>query len=89
MKSGIYGTAHVHGTTWILIFGDGGRGTVTHFSGGSRIFQGWRRQLSGGVGVGGGKTKTYDFAKFFQKLHEIERIWTRLDPPQVADPGFS
>ena len=28
---------------------------------------------SPGVGVG---TPTYDFAKFSQKLHEIERIWT-------------
>ena len=38
-----------------------------------------------------GVAPTYDFAKFSQKLHEIERIWTpggggggcegRLDPP--------
>ena len=27
--------------------------------------------------VGGGGAPTYDFAKNFQKLHEIERIWTR------------
>ena len=26
---------------------------------------------------GGGGAPTYDFAKFSQKLHEIERIWTR------------
>ena len=25
----------------------------------------------------GGGVPTYDFAKFSQKLHEIERIWTR------------
>ena len=24
---------------------------------------------------GGGGVETYDFAKFSQKLHEIERIW--------------
>ena len=29
------------------------------------------RQLPGG----GGGAPTYDFAKFSQKLHEIERIW--------------
>ena len=28
------------------------------------------------VGVGGGGVPTYDFAKFSQKLHEIERILT-------------
>ena len=36
------------------------------------------RQLPGGA-------STYDFAKFYQKLHEIERIWTpggaSLAPP--------
>ena len=26
--------------------------------------------------LGGGVVPTYDFAKFSQKLHEIERIWT-------------
>ena len=41
------------------------------FSGGSRIFPRRGRQLSGGEGA-----LTYDFAKFPQKLHEIERIWT-------------
>ena len=39
------------------------------FSGGSRISPRRGRQLSRGA-------PTYDFAKFFQKLHEIERIWT-------------
>ena len=54
-------------------------------SGGSRISQRWERQPSGE----GGGAPTYDFAKFSQKLNEIERIWTRggaslappLDPP--------
>ena len=36
-------------------------------SGGSRISPRRGRQLPGGA--------TYDFAKFSQKLHEIERIW--------------
>ena len=36
-------------------------------SGGSRI--------SGGANSSGG-APTYDFAKFSQKLHEIERIWS-------------
>ena len=36
--------------------------------------------------VQGGGAPTYDFAKFSQKLHEIERIWTpgggaSLTPP--------
>ena len=40
---------------------------------------------------------TYDFAKFFQKLHEIERIWTPggrtslalpLDPPLVKSTSI-
>ena len=43
-------------------------------SGGSRISPG------GGANSPGGAT-TYDFAKFSQKLHEIERIWTRGAPP--------
>ena len=38
-------------------------------SGGSRISPRRGRQLSRGA-------PTYDFAKFSQKLHEIERIWT-------------
>ena len=41
-----------------------------------------------------GGAPTYDFAKFFQKLHEIERIWTHeggaslapLDPPLLVPP---
>ena len=55
------------------------------FSGGSRISPRRGRQLPGGV-------PTYEFVEFSQKLHEIERIWTRggegraspappLDPP--------
>ena len=40
-------------------------------SGGSRISLRRGRQLSGGA-------TAYDFAKFSQKLHEIERIWTTL-----------
>ena len=43
---------------------------ISHASGGSRISPRRGRQLSGGEGA------TYDFAKFSQKLHEIERIWT-------------
>ena len=39
------------------------------YSGGSRISPRRGRQLPGGA-------PTYDFAKFSQKLHEIERIWT-------------
>ena len=42
---------------------------VSLLSGGSRISPRRGRQLPGGA-------PTYDFAKFSQKLHEIERIWT-------------
>ena len=43
----------------------------------------------GGANSPEGRTPTYNFAKFSQKLHEIERIWTPggrplrtpLDPP--------
>ena len=54
-------------------------------SGGSRISPRWGRQLSR-------EALTYDLAKFSQKLHEIERIWTSrgdaslvppLDPPLI------
>ena len=38
--------------------------------GGSRISPRWWRQPSGGG------APTYNFAKFSQKLHGIERIWT-------------
>ena len=32
--------------------------------------------------LGAGGVPTYDFAKFSKKkMHEIERIWTPLDPP--------
>ena len=41
-------------------------------SGGSRISPRRGRQLS----EGGGEAPKYDFDKFSQKLHEIERIWT-------------
>ena len=41
-----------------------------NISGGSRISPRRGRQLPGGGGA-----PTYDFAKFSQKLHEIERIW--------------
>ena len=39
----------------------------------------WRIQDFPEVGTPtpGGGAPTYDFAKFSQKLHEIERIWTR------------
>ena len=41
--------------------------------------------LRGGAPTPQGSAPTYDFAKFSQKLHEIERIWTRerasLAPP--------
>ena len=40
---------------------------------------------------GGGGAPTYDFAKFSQKLHEIERIWTPRAPPRSAtelSPGI-
>ena len=58
---------------------------LQHFkqsSGGPRISPRWRRQPSRGA-------PTYDLAKFSQKLHQIERIWTPggarpsppLDPP--------
>ena len=56
-------------------FSNGG----TNYSGGSRIFPRRGRQLSGGG------APTYDFAKFSQKLHEIERIWT---PRGGARPKF-
>ena len=58
-------------------------------SDGSRISSRWGREPSGGGGAW-----THNFAKFSQKLHEIERIWTPggggrgvrpsppLDPPQ-------
>ena len=38
-------------------------------SGGSRISRGGGANSPGGL-------PTYDFAKFSQKLHDIERIWT-------------
>ena len=39
----------------------------------------------GGANSPGGGAPTYDFAKFSQKLHEIERIWT---PRGGARPKF-
>ena len=60
-------------------------------SGGSRISPRRGRQLPRGA-------PTYDFTKFSQKMHEIERIWTPgggacpkfyyVDPPLICD-GFS
>ena len=56
-------------------------------SGRSRISLKWGRQPFGGEG--GGVAPTYDFAKFPQKLHEIERIWSPLRCANVvADPEF-
>ena len=43
-------------------------------SGGSRISRRWRRQLPGGG------APTNEFAKSSQRLHEIERNWTRGRP---------
>ena len=73
----------VHYRTWYIIVS----------SGGSRISPRWGRQLS----RGGGGAPTYDFAKFSQKLHEIETIWNPrgrgarpsppLDPPLVSLAG--
>ena len=60
-------------------------------SGGSRISPRRGHQLSRGA-------PTYDFAKFSQKLHEIESIWTRggaarpkfyyADPPLMIIMSF-
>ena len=50
---------------------------LSYVSGGSRISPRRGRQLSGGA-------PTYNFAKFSQKLHEIERTWT----PGGARPKF-
>ena len=41
--------------------------------------------LPGGGANSPGGAPTYDFAKFSQKLHEIERIWT---PGGGARPKF-
>ena len=38
----------------------------------------------GGANPPGG-TPTYDFAKFSQKLHEIEGIWTREEGAHVQN----
>ena len=47
----------------------------TEVSGKSRISPRWGANPPGGA-------PTYDFAKFSQKLHEIERVWIpSLDPP--------
>ena len=35
--------------------------------------------------VGRGPALTYDFAKIFQKLHEIERIWTPMGCARFAE----
>ena len=55
----------------------------------------WRIQdfCEEGAPTSQGGAPTYDYAKIFQKLHEIERIWTGgaslappLDPPLQSDP---
>ena len=52
---------------------------VSHSSGGSRISPRRGRRLPGGV-------PTYNFAKFSQKLHEIERIWVPGGHAPLAPP---
>ena len=47
---------------------------IHNSSGGSRISLRW------GANSPGGREPTHDFAKFPQKLHEIERIWPPLRP---------
>ena len=42
----------------------------------------------GGANSPGG-TPTYDFAKCSQKLHEIERIWSRGGGPRPLDPPLN
>ena len=64
-------TAATEVNAWALVSG-------TYYSGGSRISPRRGRQLPRGA-------PTYDFAKFFQKPHEIERIWT---PRGGARPKF-
>ena len=65
------GTQNIHST---IHYGQQVEGShcmvMVMVSGGSRIFLRRGCQLSRGV-------PTYEFAKFSQKLHEIERIWTR------------
>ena len=48
--------------------------------------------LGGDANPRGGGAPTYEFAKFSQKMHAIERIWTRggvprapLDPPMALN----
>ena len=55
--------------------------SYVQISGGSRIFPRWRREPSGW----GGGAGTHNFAKFSQKLHEIERI---LTPERGVRPKF-
>ena len=69
-----------------------GRVVPKHYSIVQHQYQ-WRIQDFSEVGtptLGGRGAPTYDFAKFSEKLHEIERIWTLgegthpsrpLDPP--------
>ena len=62
-----------HVCNWVLL--------LMLISGGSRISPRRGRQLpSGGRGA-----PTYVFAKFSQKLHEIERIWTRGGEARVQN----
>ena len=42
----------------------------------------------GGANPRGERAPTYDFAKFPQILHEIERIWTGIDPPLTMGQTF-
>ena len=42
---------------------------LAHFRGGSQDFL-----VGGGANPPGGGAPTYDFAKFYEKLHEIEKI---------------
>ena len=53
------------------------------FGGGRAVADlGFPRDRGANSRGGGGRAPTYDFAKISQKLHEIDRIWTRpLRPP--------
>ena len=49
------------------------------------IFKTWHymtiSEISGGIQDFPRGVRTYEFAKFSHKLHEIERIWTPVDIP--------
>ena len=57
------------------------KSSFRRISGGSRISPRRGRQLSRGA-------PTYDFAKFSQKLHEIERIWAPRGARGTRTPPF-